>query len=122
MSFERDNIRAMSGYSSGEQPERPDVIKLNTNENPYPPGPAVEQALRAIQVQSLRRYPPPTAGQLRHSLAQLHKVGADNVIVTNGGDELLRLVLATFVDPASAAVAGECIGASSSIRTRRRAI
>ncbi|MEY4641876.1 MAG: hypothetical protein RLZZ227_1870 [Pseudomonadota bacterium] len=104
MSFERNNIRAMTGYTSGEQPDRPDIIKLNTNENPYPPGPAVEQALRAIQVHSLRRYPPPTAMQLRQSLAQLHKVGSDNLIVTNGGDELLRLVLATFVEM------GECIG------------
>ncbi len=104
MSFERNNIRAMTGYTSGEQPDRPDIIKLNTNENPYPPGPAVEQALRAIQVQSLRRYPPPTATPLRASLATLHKVGADNRVVTNGGDELLRLVLATFVEM------GECIG------------
>lgn len=104
MSFERNNIRAMTGYSSGEQPDRPDIIKLNTNENPYPPGPAVEQALRAIEVKSLRRYPPPTATQLRESLARLHKVGSDNLVVTNGGDELLRLVLATFVDM------GESIG------------
>lgn len=99
MGFERSNIRAMAGYVSGEQPDQPDVIKLNTNENPYPPGPAVEQALRAIQVQSLRRYPPPTALQLRESLARLHKVDTDNLIITNGGDELLRLLLATFVSP-----------------------
>jgi histidinol-phosphate aminotransferase len=104
VSFERNNIRAMTGYSSGEQPEGPDIIKLNTNENPYPPGPAVEQALRAIQVQSLRRYPPPTATLLRQSLATLHNVSPNNLVVTNGGDELLRLVLATFVE------LGECIG------------
>jgi histidinol-phosphate aminotransferase len=111
MNFERNNIRAMTGYTSGEQPNDADTIKLNTNENPYPPGPAVEQALRAIQVQSLRRYPPPTAAQLRESLARLHKVGTDNIVVTNGGDELLRLVLATFVTPHdSAFVGGECIG------------
>lgn len=109
MSFERNNIHAMTGYTSGEQPERPDIIKLNTNENPYPPGPAVESALRGIQVQSLRRYPPPTASLLRQSLAQLHKVEADNLIVTNGGDELLRLVLATFVEPATSSAGGECI-------------
>ena len=108
MSFERNNIRAMSGYTSGEQPDRPDIIKLNTNENPYPPGPAVERALRAIDVQSLRRYPPPTASGLRQSLAELHKISADNLVVTNGGDELLRLVLATFVEPGNAG--GDCIG------------
>ncbi|MDY6983480.1 MAG: histidinol-phosphate transaminase [Pseudomonadota bacterium] len=110
MSFERSNIRAMTGYTSGEQPDRPDIIKLNTNENPYPPGPRVEEALRAIDVRSLRRYPPPTAMQLRQSLSQLHGVSSDNLIVTNGGDELLRLVLATFVEPANAGTPGECIG------------
>lgn len=110
MSFERNNIRAMTGYTSGEQPSDADTIKLNTNENPYPPGPAVEQALRAIQVQSLRRYPPPTAAQLRASLAHLHKVGSDNIVVTNGGDELLRLVLATFVAPCTAVAGGDSVG------------
>jgi histidinol-phosphate aminotransferase len=110
VSFERNNIRAMTGYTSGEQPNDAETIKLNTNENPYPPGPAVEQALRAIQVQSLRRYPPPTATPLRESLARLHQVSSDNVVVTNGGDELLRLVLATFVEPFTASAKGECIG------------
>lgn len=104
MSFERDNIRTMTGYTSGEQPGQAEVIKLNTNENPYPPGPAVARALQDIQVQSLRRYPPPTALPLRQSLASLHGVAVDNLIVTNGGDELLRLLLATFVD------VDECIG------------
>jgi histidinol-phosphate aminotransferase len=110
VSFERTNIQAMTGYTSGEQPSDAQTIKLNTNENPYPPGPAVEQALRAVQVQSLRRYPPPTAAQLRESLARLHKVGNDNLVVTNGGDELLRLVLATFVEPANHLSPGDSIG------------
>ncbi len=104
MSFERKNIQAMAGYASGEQPDSADVIKLNTNENPYPPGPAVVAALSGIHVDNLRRYPPPTALALRESLARLHAVNPDNIIVTNGGDELLRLVLATFVAP------DECIG------------
>src|SRR5690606_2235471 len=99
MNYERHNISSMQGYVSGEQPERPDVIKLNTNENPYPPGPRVAAALAALRVDSLRRYPPPTARALRTQLAGLHHVDPDNVIVTNGGDELLRLLLATFVEP-----------------------
>ncbi|MDR0781840.1 MAG: histidinol-phosphate transaminase [Pseudomonadales bacterium] len=99
MQYERKNISAMQGYVSGEQPERPDIIKLNTNENPYPPGPAVARALAAISVDQLRRYPPPTALALRKSLAALHQVEVDNLLVTNGGDELLRLLLATFVEP-----------------------
>ena len=99
MNYERDNIRSMQGYVSGEQPERPDVIKLNTNENPYPPGPAVAKALADVRVDSLRRYPPPTALKLRETLAALHGVDSSNLIITNGGDELLRLLLATFVEP-----------------------
>ncbi|HTQ99916.1 MAG TPA: histidinol-phosphate transaminase [Candidatus Acidoferrum sp.] len=99
MNYERPNIQAMRGYTSGEQPDQADVIKLNTNENPYPPGPAVAKALAALQVESLRRYPPPTALGLRKQLATLHAVDAANIIVTNGGDELLRLLLATFVAP-----------------------
>jgi histidinol-phosphate aminotransferase len=104
LSFERSNIHAMTGYTSGEQPAEANVIKLNTNENPYPPGPAVAAALRGIGVENLRRYPPPTAMALRQRLAALHGVAPDNLIVTNGGDELLRLLLATFVD------LQECIG------------
>lgn len=98
MNFERPNIKAMRGYSSGEQPDSADVIKMNTNENPYPPGPAVAEALAGLRVESLRRYPPPTALPLRKALAALHGISVDNVLVTNGGDELLRLLLATFVE------------------------
>ena len=98
MNFERPNIQAMRGYSSGEQPDSADVIKMNTNENPYPPGPAVAQALAGLRVESLRRYPQPTALPLRKELAALHGVSVDNLLVTNGGDELLRLLLATFVE------------------------
>ena len=104
MTFERSNIRAMAGYTSGEQPDSPDVIKLNTNENPFPPGEAVARALADIQVSSLRRYPPPTASGLRRVIADYHQVEPDQIIVTNGGDELLRLVIATFVEES------ECIG------------
>ena len=99
MTYERKNISAMQGYVSGEQPQAPDVIKLNTNENPYPASPAVTRALAGVGVEQLRRYPPPTALALRRSLAALHGLDADNFLVTNGGDELLRLLLATFVEP-----------------------
>jgi histidinol-phosphate aminotransferase len=99
MSFERPNIRRMTGYTSGEQPSQADVIKLNTNENPYPATPAVAAALRNCQVEDLRRYPPPLAQEFRREAALYHGLGADNIIATNGGDELLRLVFTTFVDP-----------------------
>lgn len=102
MSYERDNIRRMTAYQWGEQPETADILKLNTNENPYPPSPAVQQALDAFTVDQLRRYPQPTADGLRRQLAELHEVAADNIVVTHGGDEGLRLALTTFVEPGSA--------------------
>jgi histidinol-phosphate aminotransferase len=81
----------------GEQPPGSDVVKLNTNENPYPPGPKVAQCLTHIAVNSLRRYPPPLANDFRLAAATLHQVNPENIIPTNGGDEFLRLVMTTFV-------------------------
>jgi histidinol-phosphate aminotransferase len=102
MSYERDNIRRMTAYQWGEQPETDDVLKLNTNENPYPASPAVQQALDAFTVDQLRRYPSPTADGLRRRIAELHQVNVDNIVITHGGDEALRLALTTFVTPGSA--------------------
>ncbi len=98
MTFERPNIAKMQGYTPGEQLTGDSVIKLNTNENPYPPSPAVEAALQAIDTAELRRYPPPSAAEFRAAAASLHGVQPEQIIATNGGDELLRLVLTTFVD------------------------
>ncbi|MDB2553172.1 histidinol-phosphate transaminase [Gammaproteobacteria bacterium] len=98
MTLERPNISAMSGYAPGEQPRDAETIKLNTNENPYPPSPAVREALQSFNVASLRRYPSPIADEFREFAAQLHGLHKDNVIPTNGGDELLRLLLTTFID------------------------
>lgn len=97
--FERENIRHMQGYTSGEQPLDPATAKLNTNENPYPPSPAVAEELTAIDPVALRRYPPPLANDFRDLAASLHGVTRDNIIATRGGDELLRLVITTFVEP-----------------------
>lgn len=99
MSYERDNIRRMQGYTWGEQPEDGDTIKLNTNENPYPPSPLVQETLSNLRADILRTYPRPTADPLRDRLALLHAIGRDNVLVTHGGDEALRLAMTTFVDP-----------------------
>jgi histidinol-phosphate aminotransferase len=104
MTYERDNIRRMSAYQWGEQPDSSEVLKLNTNENPFPPSPAVDAALKAIDVERLRRYPNPTADPLREMLAHLHEVTRDNIVITHGGDEGLRLALTTFVNP------GACFG------------
>ncbi len=99
MAYERANIQRMQGYVPGKQPQDAGTIKLNTNENPYPPSPAVMRALTSIAAESLRKYPPPLADAFREVAADLHHVTPDSVIATNGGDELLRLALTTFVEP-----------------------
>lgn len=107
MSYERPNIHNMTGYSSGEQPRQAGVIKLNTNENPYPATSAVEQALKSICVEDLRRYPQPFANEFRKEAAQYHGLNIENIIATNGGDELIRLAITTFVDPGQSIAIGE---------------
>ena len=102
MSYERANIRRMAGYAYGEQPDDADVVKLNTNENPYPPSPRVAEALAAFDVEALRRYPPAKADALRQAVARRCGLESEQVVVTNGGDEGLRLAIATFVDPGAA--------------------
>jgi histidinol-phosphate aminotransferase len=102
MSYERDNISRMAGYQWGEQPRDTRTIKLNTNENPYPPGPSVQAALHTLDAAILRTYPQPTADPLRDRLAALHGVSRDQLIITHGGDEALRLAMTTFVDPGAA--------------------
>ncbi len=87
----------MEGYTPGEQPRDPGVVKLNTNENPYPPSPMVERALRELAVESLRKYPDPTAADLRARIAELHGCRPDQVLVGNGSDELLALCVRALV-------------------------
>ena len=99
MSYERENIRGMRGYAYGEQPDDPDVVKLNTNENPYPPSPRVAEVLRAFDANRLRRYPPPTAAPFRKLAARRLGLAPAQVLATNGGDEALRLAVTAFVDP-----------------------
>lgn len=98
MAYERKNIQAMAAYVPGEQIDAPGILKLNTNENPYPPSPRVNAALQTCDVARLRQYPPPRARKLADAIASLHGLAGDNVIVTNGGDELLRMAIATFVE------------------------
>jgi len=99
MSYQRRNIEEMAGYTWGEQPTDHSVIKLNTNENPYPPSPAVDAALAAVAAADLRTYPQPTADRLRDRLAEIHQVRRENIVVTHGGDEGLRMAFTTFVEP-----------------------
>ena len=90
------NLRA---YVPGEQPKIKGLIKLNTNENPYPPSPRVLRAVRAATDGRLRLYPNPTAERLREKLARLHRCRPENIIVGNGCDELLALAVRAFAEP-----------------------
>ncbi|MSP39028.1 MAG: histidinol-phosphate transaminase [Deltaproteobacteria bacterium] len=95
----RSNIDAMTGYLPGEQPRDPAVIKLNTNENPYPPSPKVHAALRQAIAPSLRLYPEPWSDSLRSRAADVYGVKPENIIAGNGSDEILSLLLRCFVAP-----------------------
>jgi len=78
-------------------------VKLNTNENPYPPSPKVLRAVKAATDQRLRLYPNPAADGLREKLARLHGCAMENIIVGNGSDELLALATRAFVEPGGCA-------------------
>ena len=95
----RSLVRELHPYVYGEQPKIKGLIKLNTNENPYPPSPKVLAAVKAAVDGQLRLYPSPTAQALREKLAKLHGCHADNIIVGNGSDELLALATRAFVEP-----------------------
>lgn len=98
MSYLRKNIDAMAGYTPGEQPGPADhYVKLNTNENPYPPSPRVLEALRAVDGGRLRRYPDPMANKVRDIVARMFGLVRENVLCGNGSDELLTLVMRAFV-------------------------
>ena len=94
-------VHSLDPYVPGEQPKIKGLIKLNTNENPYPPAPQVLSALKAAVDGRLRLYPNPTAQPLREKLAKLHKCSPANIIVGNGSDELLAMAVRAFVEPAN---------------------
>ena len=95
MSF-RDNIRQVVPYVPGEQPKQADVIKLNTNENPYPPSPKVGEALRALDPADFRKYPDPAAGGLVHAIAERYGLRDSEVFVGVGSDDVLAMCFQTF--------------------------
>lgn len=100
----RPLVRNLYAYVPGEQPKIKGLIKLNTNENPYPPSPKVLRAVKAAVDGRLRLYPNPTAERLREKLAKLHHCQPENIIVGNGSDELLALAVKCFVEPVAADV------------------
>jgi len=95
----RPLVHKLHGYVPGEQPKIKGLIKLNTNENPYPPSPRVLAAIKAAVDGRLRLYPNPTAQPLREKLAKYHRCSPANIVIGNGSDELLALATRTFVEP-----------------------
>jgi histidinol-phosphate aminotransferase len=98
MGYFRDNIEKMQGYEPGYQPKALDVVKLNTNENPYAPSPEVLKAITLIKPEQLRRYPDPTANVFREEAAKVNGVEPDWIMCCNGGDELLKMAFTAFCD------------------------
>jgi histidinol-phosphate aminotransferase len=102
-------VAAMEPYTPGEQPQGPGWVKLNTNEFPYPPAPAVVAALQdhgtssARLAESLRKYPEPTCAHLKTALAQYlnQNITPDHLLIGNGSDEILRLLFHGFLEPTS---------------------
>lgn len=89
----------ISPYVPGEQPKDRKYIKLNTNENPYPPSPGVMEAIRRETSADLRLYPDPEASELKNALADYYRVGAEEVFVGNGSDEVLAFCFPSFFNP-----------------------
>ena len=98
--FVRPTVRSMEGYTPGEQPAPgARVVKLNTNENPFPPSPKVLQAIQQIEPELLRRYPIPTADGFRAAAAKVLDLSPDMIIAGNGSDDVLTIATRTFLAP-----------------------
>ena len=96
MSNWEEYVRKVEPYVPGEQPNEPDMIKLNTNENPYPPAPGVIEALRQLQADRLRLYPDPSCRVLVDAIARYYGIKSSRVFVGVGSDDVLAMVFMTF--------------------------
>ena len=92
------HIKKLAGYVPGEQPKSRNVVKLNTNENPYPPSPRCAMVLSSFNLDDLRRYPDPNFSALAKAIADENGTTADRVFVGNGSDEILSLAARVFVE------------------------
>jgi len=100
MSYFRPNIQAMTGYQPGEQPPAGvKVIKLNTNENPYPPSPDAVRSLREVLPESLRRYPDPCAKHACRAISRVFGFPEEWIIAGNGSDEILSIAFRACAEP-----------------------
>src|SRR3954447_18393562 len=94
-----DHIDRMAGYVPGEQPQGGGFIKLNTNENPYPPSPRVAEAIAGALGERLRRYPDPVGTASREVAARHHGVSPEMILAGNGSDDLLTVITRSFAAP-----------------------
>lgn len=92
----KSNIRTVNPYVPGEQPKIPGIIKLNTNENPYPPAPGVSRVQNSFPTEILKRYPDPTSGDLVKEIANYYHVDKEQVFVGVGSDDVLAMAFLTF--------------------------
>ena len=92
-------VKRTDPYVPGEQDNRPDIVKLNTNENPYPPSAKVSAAIREEMERNLQLYPSPTADDLRETIGRQHGLTAEEVFVGNGSDEVLAFSFMAFFEP-----------------------
>lgn len=94
----RTSVANMAGYTPGEQLNAPDIVKLNTNENPYPPSPRVFEAVQAaLTGDRLRKYPEPTGQTFRRAASRVLGVDPDSILIGNGSDDILTILTRTFV-------------------------
>jgi histidinol-phosphate aminotransferase len=94
----KKNIRAVAPYTPGEQPQSNNVIKLNTNENPYPPSPRVAEAIASVDTERLRLYPSIACDELKAALMENYPVKAEEIFLGNGSDEVLAIAFQTFFE------------------------
>ncbi len=91
-----DYVRKVDPYVPGEQPKVSNLIKLNTNENPYPPAPAVVERMKNMDADALKKYPDPTCSVLTDAIAEYYHVDSDRVFVGVGSDDVLAMAFLTF--------------------------
>jgi len=96
--FLSERFAGLEAYVPGEQPQDMQYVKLNTNESPFPPSPAVLKAVNAVEIGRLNRYPDPEGKALRRKLADFYGVKPENVFLANGSDELLNFFFLAFCD------------------------
>ncbi|MDC7227396.1 MAG: histidinol-phosphate transaminase [Spirochaetales bacterium] len=93
-----NRMKSLTPYVPGEQPQDGKYIKLNTNENPYPPAPAISKFLKEMDITNLKLYPEPTSVKLRTAIAEAEGLKPDNVFAGNGSDEVLSFIFYAFFD------------------------